>query len=128
MESVYQLAAGALIGVVCMVTIRKQAGEIAVLLGIVVCAALLLAVSQGLSTILGMIQTLAEMAQIDSLLLEPLLKTVGIALVTGLASQVCRDAGAGSIASAMELCGGICALYTALPLVQMVLELIGELL
>lgn len=128
MVSIYQLAAGAMIGVVCLVAIRKQTGEIATLLGVLICAALLLAVAQGLSAVLDLIRTLAETAGVDNTLLSPLLKTVGVAIVTGLSAQVCRDAGAGSVAMAMELCGGLCAIYVAMPLVQAVFTLISELL
>ncbi|MCD8335115.1 MAG: stage III sporulation AC/AD family protein [Clostridiales bacterium] len=128
MPSIYQLAAGAIIGVVCLVTVRRQTGEIALLLGALICVGLLLAAAQGLSDILELVYTLAELAGVDNDLLTPLLKTVGIALVTGLAAQVCRDAGAGSVAMVLELCGGLCALYAALPLVQAVVALVSELL
>lgn len=128
MVSIYQLAAGAMVGVVCLVAVRKQTGEIATLLGVLICAALLLAVAQGLSAILDLVRTLAETAGIDSALLSPLMKTVGAAIVTGLSAQICKDAGAGSVAMAVELCGGICAIYVSMPLIQAVFTLISELL
>lgn len=113
---------------VCLVTIRRQTGEIALLLGIVICAGLILAMAKPLAAIFDMVELLAETAQIDNELLSPLMKTVGIALVTGLAAQICRDGGAGSVAMALELCGGLSALYVALPLIRAVFTLLSELL
>lgn len=126
MTTVFQLGACAVVGAVCYVTLRRQSGEIAVLLGIAVCVVLVLGIGRGAEALLLLLQRLAQLAQLENALLEPLLKTVGIALVTGISAQVCRDAGAGSIGMVTELCGGFCALYAALPLVEVVVELIQE--
>lgn len=123
---IFPLAAGAVVGAVCYVTLARQSSEIALLLGIAVCVALALGAGQGIGTLVNLLQTLAGTARIENELLEPLLKTMGIALITSFASQVCRDAGAGSIGVVMELCGGFCALYATLPLVEIVLSLIQE--
>ena len=45
-----------------------------------------------------------------------------------LAAQVCRDAQQGSIASAVELCGTLCALYISLPLIRSLLAIVEQLL
>jgi hypothetical protein len=57
-----------------------------------------------------------------------LLRTTGISLITGLGAQLCRDAQAGSLALTLELCGGVCAIYAALPLLRAVMNLIQELI
>lgn len=59
---------------------------------------------------------------------SPVLKCVGIGLVSNLAGQVCKDAQQGTAASAIELCGVFCALYVALPLVESVLSVVEKLL
>lgn len=125
--TVYQLGAAAVIGAVCIVTVRRQAGEIALLLGVALCCMLLGAVGQAVSSILTLIQMLAETARIENALLEPLVKVTAIALVTGLTAQICRDAGIGSAALTMELCGGLCALSASLPLIEAVFELLAGL-
>ena len=62
-----------------------------------------------------------------TLLLTPLYKTVGIALVVKVGGGLCRDAGESALAAALEFAGTVCALLTALPLLRAVLELITEL-
>lgn len=58
---------------------------------------------------------------------SPVMKCVGIGLVTNLAAQVCKDAQQGTAAAAMELCGVFCALYAALPLLESMLSVVEKL-
>ena len=53
---------------------------------------------------------------------------VGIAILTHTAAAVCRDAGEGGIASAVETGGTVLSLWTALPLLRAVLETVQGLL
>ena len=70
----------------------------------------------------------AEEAGVSNAVLAALLKTVGIALIARVASDLCRDAGLGAAASACELAGTAGALYAALPLMRGVFRMIRELL
>ena len=78
--------------------------------------------------ILSLLRSLAQQASISDALLTPMLKVLGIEVVTNLAAHICKDAGEGGIASTVELAGAICALYTSIPVIQAVLILIEELL
>ena len=57
-----------------------------------------------------------------------MVQTVGLAVVTKLASSLCRDAGEGGVASFLEVAGSAAAVLVALPLLKMVLQLVQELL
>ena len=57
----------------------------------------------------------------------PILKCVGIAMAARLGSDVCRDAGQTAVASSLETCGAVCALYVSLPLLKALLRTIGAL-
>ncbi|MBQ2896649.1 MAG: hypothetical protein IJE26_08075 [Oscillospiraceae bacterium] len=70
----------------------------------------------------------AEKSGISSVLLMPVIKCVGIALVTELAAQICRDASQGAAGAFVELCGTLCALYVALPLVRSLLGVVEVLI
>ena len=56
------------------------------------------------------------------------IRTVGLAVVTKLAASLCRDAGEGSVAAFVELAGSAAAVVVALPLLDMVLKLVEDLL
>ncbi len=80
------------------------------------------------SQVAGSLRKVAETAALGSVYISPVLKCIGIGLVTHLAAQVCRDAQQGSLASAVELCGTLCALYVSLPLVESLLATAEKLL
>lgn len=126
--TVLQISAAALAGTLCLVILRDRGGEFTLLIALVTCGVVLLGISGLLRDIFTLLRQLASLAQIDNELLAPVLKTAGIAAVTGLTAQISRDAGAGSIALAVEMCGVLCALYAALPLLEAVLGLLSELM
>lgn len=64
---------------------------------------------------------LAREANVSSMYLTPVLKTIGIAYVTSFGVQICNEAGEESIASVVALAGKIVILFVALPLVQAIL-------
>ena len=80
------------------------------------------------SRISDLLREIAEKGGINAVYLSPVLKCIGIGLITHLAAQVCRDAQQGSIASAVELCGTLCALYISLPLIRSLLAIVEQLL
>lgn len=123
-----RMAAAAIVAAVCAVVVRKQAPEIALVLGICAGAVVLLYCSGALSTVIEFLDKLAQTGGLSAAVLEPVVKTAGIALVTHLASAFCRDAQEGALASAVELAGTALALVAVLPLMSAVLELMTELL
>lgn len=128
MPSVFRLTAAAVICAALMALLRPRSGEFALLLGLTGCALLGLSLLRGLGTLMDLLEELSQLAQIDPLLLGPLLRVTGIALVSGMGAQLCRDAGALSVALTLELCGGVCALYAAIPLLRAVMALVQELM
>ena len=52
----------------------------------------------------------------------PVVKTAGVAIVTRLSADFCKDAGEGGLASAVELAGTVLALAAVLPLMTAVVD------
>ena len=71
---------------------------------------------------------LRQLAGLEPALLQPLLRTVGIGLLTQLTASVCADAGESTVARLIELCGSVLGIYTALPLLEAVLSLLRTML
>ena len=124
MDQIFPIAAVALIGSLSALFLKREVKELSLLLSIVTSVILLSLVTAGALEILSLLRQLAETAEISDALLAPMLKVLGIEVVT----NICRDAGEGGVASAVELTGAICALYTSIPVIQAVLILIEELL
>lgn len=128
MEVIFRVAAVAVTASVCAVLLRRQTGELAVLLAVMACAVVLWLVLGRLETVITLLRRLTDLAEVDSVLVEPLLKTVAVSIVTALTAGVARDAGQGAIASMVQLAGSLVALCLAAPLVEAALRLLGEML
>ena len=70
----------------------------------------------------------AAWGELPAELFTPLIKTVGIALLSRTGSDLCRDAGEGAIASVLETAGAVAAIAVSLPLFRAAWELLRSLL
>jgi len=60
--------------------------------------------------------------------LETILKIIGIAYIAEFGAQMTRDAGQGAIASKIELAGKVLILVMAVPIIQIIIETVIDLL
>lgn len=119
-------AAVAIAGALLTMLLKKSAPELglALSLGVSLLAA---GLGAGLLGELGEVLELAkEQTGLSGAVVGPVYKCVGIGIVTRLTADLCKDAGQGAVSSAVELCGAVCALTAALPLVRTLLQMIGE--
>ena len=78
--------------------------------------------------VVSFLSELRQLAGLEPALLQPLLRTVGIGLLTQLTASVCADAGESTVTRLIELCGSVLGIYTALPLLEAVLSLLRTML
>ena len=128
MSGAVKIAAAAVTAALCAVVVRKQSPEIALALGIGACALIVLSCSGALASVVELTDKLAQTGGLSAQVVEPVMKTAGIAIVTRLAADFCKDAQEGGLASAVELAGTALALSVTLPLVSAVLDVLTELL
>lgn len=128
MAELGKIIAICLIGAVLTLLLEKSHPELAILLALSVCAGLLLFGLSRLETVLSALKQLAQAGGLSSDLLQPLVKTVGIALVTRTGAELCRDAKQGAMASVVEMAGAFCAIIVSLPLLGAVWELLRGML
>jgi len=121
------LAAG-IVGAILMLVIQKNSPEMATVMTLAVSALLLLFALQLAVGLREIVNIAAEAAGLSSALVSPVIKCVGVGIVSRFTSDFCKDCGAGSIASGVELMGMAAALYIALPLLSTLLTMIGGLI
>lgn len=117
-----------MIAAVCAMTIRKQTPELAVLLTICAGTLILLYCSGALATVTQFMDELVEVGGLSPGIVAPVVKATGIAIITRMSADFCRDAKEGALAAAVETAGCIFALLVVLPLMSAVLDLLNELL
>ena len=123
-----RLAAAAVAAALCAVVVRQRAGELGAALALVAAALLLGAALGAVEDVAALMDELAELAGLSPAVLAPVVKTVGIAVLTRIAAELCRDAGEGGIAAAVETAGAVTALLAALPLLRAVVATVAGLL
>ena len=128
MDTVFKAAGFAVVGAVLALTVRKNDQSTGMLLAASVALGLLTAALSAMAPVMAFAADLRELTGLSDSVTAPLFKTVAIGIVTQIASSVCQDAGEGSVAKAVELCGSMLALYAVIPLMSAVTELIRDLL
>ena len=128
MEAMAKLTAVGVTAVVLSAVLKKNTPESALLLVLAAGLWMLSLVASGLGAIVALMEELAQQAGLSEALLEPVVKTVALSILTKLTVELCRSAGEGGVAAFVETAGAVLALLVALPLIQAVAQLMGELL
>ena len=128
MGDMARLAAAGVTAVVLAAVLRKNTPELALLLILAAGLWMMSLAAQAMGAALALMRELADQAGLSEALLEPVVKTVALAILTKLTAEVCRSAGEGGMAAFVETAGAALALLAALPLVRAVAQLMGELL
>ena len=128
MAELWKIAVICLVGVVLALLLQKNNPELAILLALAVSAGVLLFGLEHMKAVLAVLEQMAQAGGLSSDLLEPLLKTVGIALISRTGAELCRDANQGAMASVVEIAGAFSAVVVSIPLLCAVWELLRGML
>ena len=128
MPDMVKIAAVAVAAALCAVVVKKNASELGLVLALAA-GTVILGLSLGaLEGVRELMDTLGDTAGLSPAILAPVLKTVGIAILTRIAAELCRDAKENGIAAFVETAGAASALFVALPLLRTVLSMVTGLL
>lgn len=125
MDVLFKVCAFALIALVLAVFLQQYSPQTAVLIAVAACVGILLFLLPQFSAVVTFCRSLAGSAGLDNETLLPVFKVMGIAVCTKVTAEVCRDNSQRALAAKVELCGALCGLVCALPLLQTALRLIG---
>lgn len=128
MPDMLKIAAIAVAASLCAVVVRRNVAELGMVLALAAGALLLSASLGALEGVRELMDLLSDAAGLSPALLSPVVKTVGIAILTKISAELCKDAGEGGIAAFVETAGAAAALYVSLPLLKTVLTMVTELL
>lgn len=124
MQNFLQATVVGMIAVIFTALLKKNNKELAVLLSLAACVIIALVLVELAEPLVSFFTKLQNLAGLDNGLMEPLIKTVGVGILTQICASVCSDAGENAIGKLIEICGGILALYVALPLLEAVIEMV----
>ncbi len=129
MDTFWKITAAILIAVILSLTLGRQ--DMGILLSIAVGCMAAAAVIAYLTPVLDFLRELESVGQLKHGMLDILLKAVGIALTTEVASKICKDAGNSALEKSLQMLGSAVILYLSIPIFQSLLsfaqEILGEL-
>ena len=127
MDIVIKGAAVGIISALCALLIKKSNQEIGLVIAIAASAVICVAAAELFGSISDLIRYAISKSGLSSAIFLPIIKCVGIAIIVNISASLCKDAGQAGIASAVDVLGAAAAVFTALPLIKSLIEIIGEL-
>lgn len=110
--------------VVCILAIilRQQKPPMATLLSMTAGIIIFLVMMPQITSVFNVLRDLSGQANISMVYMGTILKIVGIAYIADFGSQICRDAGEGTLASKIEFAAKVIVLVMAVPIIVAVLQ------
>ena len=118
----------ALLGTVCAILVKPFKPEISIFLIIVSGLLILFQVLDYFVEIIETFTKLSEQTGIDNELFKIILKIIGVGYLIEFASNICIDSGMNSIASKIQFAGKVIILFLSLPIINMLIEIITQIL
>lgn len=125
MEILLKVSAVTLVAASLTLFLRKYNPEISILLSmcsIIIIFAFSSSVVGRFTEIIDNVKTLVSPSD---MLISPVLKCLGISLVTKITAELCRDSSQAATASAIEFAGAACAMAVSMPMIIGALKMIS---
>lgn len=125
---IVRVAAFAFIALFIYLLLKEKKSDIGFLVILMAGVSIFLYMIGQLGEIINFIKDVANRANIDTVYIGIVLKILAIAYITSFCSEICKDSGAGSIATKVEFAGKIMILGLAIPILMAVLDSILQIL
>lgn len=118
----------ALVALFLYLLFKDKRGDLAALILLAAGVVIFVYCISQVSEVVNFLKTIADKAGIDTVYIQIVLKILAIAYLASFASEICKDAGAGSLASKVEFSGKMFILVLAIPILMAVLDSILQIL
>lgn len=107
---------------------KDRRGDVAVLVSLAAGAILFLLIISSISDVINFVNDITTKANIDIVYIGVVFKILAISYLATFCSEICKDAGASSLASKVEFSAKILILTLAIPILMAVLQSILQIL
>lgn len=127
-DALWKMVVLCLLGALLATFLKKTSPDISLLLAGCVCIVVLGAVIRGFGEIWEFLVEIMERGGLSPDLFSPLLKMIGIALLSRTTGELCRDAGQSALSGIIETVGVFASILVSLPLFRAAWDLLEGLL
>ena len=125
---IIQIVGIALIATVLILIVKEQKPMFAFLLASFTGIAIFLFLLGKISSVIHVLENLAEKSDVQPVFFKTILKIIGIAYIAEFGAQIVRDAGQEAVASKIELAGKILIMVMAIPIITVIVETVISLM
>ncbi|MDU1822492.1 MULTISPECIES: stage III sporulation protein AD [Clostridium] len=118
----------ALVALFLYLLFKDKRGDLAALILLAAGVVIFIYCISQVSEVVNFLKNIADRAGIDTVYIQIVLKILAIAYLASFASEICKDSGAGSLASKVEFSGKMFILVLAIPILMAVLDSILQIL
>ena len=108
--------------------LKSYRPEYSYYISIAVCICIFMFVGTKLELLIGYVEKMQSMIQLEDSYMAMILKMIGVTYVAEFASNICKDSGYQTIAGQIELFAKLSILVLGMPVLLAFMETIGELL
>ena len=128
MDLFFKATAAVLLSVILFLILNPHCEELGILITLVVCCMVAITAGQFIQPVVGFLDTLQQVGDLDNAYLSVLLKVVGIGFLSEVAALVCTDAGNATLGKTLQMLAACVILWLSIPLLDSLLELILDIL
>ena len=128
MELFVKSAAGALVVAVLGLVLGKYNKESALIISLAACCMIVVSAMWYLEPTIAFVKKLQTLGSLDSNVLEILVKSTGIAILSEVVILICNDAGNTALGKTIQLLATAVILWLSLPLMNKLIDLIENIL
>ena len=122
---IFKIVGLGIISALLCVFIKNSRPEISVILSLATTIIILFYILPFFKQVLLALDNISGLIGIESSYTEPVFKVIGIAYITQIGGDLCRDAGESAIATKIELAGKIAIVSLALPIAYKMISVIN---
>lgn len=128
MSIIFKTIGFVLIAVILGLFVAKQNKDITALISLLACCGVFTCAAYYMEAVLVYLDELKPIGNLDGELIEIMLRSVCIGLITEVTALLCADTGNSALGKSVQIMGTSCILWTALPLFSSLLDLLSDIL
>ena len=128
MDMFLKATAAVLLSVILFLILNPHFKELGMLITLAACCMVAIVAGQFIEPVVGFLDTLQQVGNLDESFLAILLKVVGIGFLSEIAALVCADAGNTTLGKTLQMLAACVILWLSIPLLNSLLELIQDIL
>lgn len=128
MTELLKIIAVALVTIFAHMLVKQTKPEIALIISIVGSVIIVIMAMQTLTSVISSFYAIFKTTGVETTLIVPLFKIIGIGYIAEFSANICVDAGASSVADKILFSAKLIILLVALPIITQVIEMVVQLL